>query len=273
MRCFKTVNDAYIEPISFIVPRRAEVFQGDIYPPTTGIKPAASSSEWFNGKTGLPPKISLEDVYEGQAPKEIPSDYKPRAAATPISSPPPTKTEMEPPKPAPAAAPVAAQRGPAPTMNENKASIASMANKFADQEEESSEDETSSFEEVPKPVERPSATVSRMEEKTRGPEIKKEPEPARTVAPAASRSTDTPAQSTPVTSPPPTASSAAAGAAAGIKDYLSDIKSMLATQSDQISSLTKEVNFLKAKVGEQRSDREKDERIRELELELEAARS
>lgn len=27
MRAFKTVNDAYIEPISFIVPRRAEVFQ------------------------------------------------------------------------------------------------------------------------------------------------------------------------------------------------------------------------------------------------------
>ena len=30
MRAFKTVNDSYIEPISFIVPRRAEVFQDDI---------------------------------------------------------------------------------------------------------------------------------------------------------------------------------------------------------------------------------------------------
>ena len=30
MRAFKTVNDTYIEPISFIVPRRAEVFQDDI---------------------------------------------------------------------------------------------------------------------------------------------------------------------------------------------------------------------------------------------------
>lgn len=30
MRAFKTVNDSYIERISFIVPRRAEVFQDDI---------------------------------------------------------------------------------------------------------------------------------------------------------------------------------------------------------------------------------------------------
>ncbi len=30
MRAFKTVNDSYIEPVSFIVPRRAEVFQNDI---------------------------------------------------------------------------------------------------------------------------------------------------------------------------------------------------------------------------------------------------
>jgi coronin-1B/1C/6 len=49
MRAFKTVNDQYIEPISFIVPRRAEVFQGDIYPPVTGKKPAMSAQAWFDG--------------------------------------------------------------------------------------------------------------------------------------------------------------------------------------------------------------------------------
>ncbi|OAQ99773.1 hypothetical protein LLEC1_06792, partial [Akanthomyces lecanii] len=33
MRAYKTVNDSYIEPISFTVPRRAETFQADIFPP------------------------------------------------------------------------------------------------------------------------------------------------------------------------------------------------------------------------------------------------
>ena len=69
MRAFKTVNDAYIEPISFIVPRRSENFQEDIYPPTTGTTPAMISGDWFGGKTALPPKLSMEDVFEGRQPK------------------------------------------------------------------------------------------------------------------------------------------------------------------------------------------------------------
>lgn len=71
LRCFKTVNDTYVQPVSFIVPRRSEMFQSDIYPPTTGIKPGVTASEWFGGKTALPPKISLESIYEGEAPKEV----------------------------------------------------------------------------------------------------------------------------------------------------------------------------------------------------------
>jgi hypothetical protein len=46
------------------------MFQSDIYPPTTGLKPGVSAAEWFGGKTAAPPKISLESVYEGEAPKE-----------------------------------------------------------------------------------------------------------------------------------------------------------------------------------------------------------
>ena len=286
LRCFKTVNDAFIEPISFIVPRRAEVFQSDIYPPTTGIKPAASSAEWFNGKTGLPPKISLESIYEGTEPAEIPSDYKPSSSAPPIS-PPATKTETEPPKPAPAPVPVAVQRNPPPSMKENKASIASMAFKFADKEEEESSE--SSFEEIPKPAERPAAIAARMEEKTQGPEIARAPDAKSTapleapkptvsaqVNPAALKAAPTSVKDTPT----PTPGSTPSGAAEGIKGYLTDIKSMLEQQSltmtnqlDQIMHLTQEVNTLKAKMGEHRSTREKDERIRQLELELEEARS
>lgn len=47
----------------------------------------------------------------------------------------------------------------------------------------------------------------------------------------------------------------------------------MSDQSDQIALLMREVSQLKMKLGQQGSDREKDERIRELELELEEARS
>ena len=168
MRAYKTVNDNWIEPVSFVVPRRAEVFQSDIYPPTTGLKPAVSGKEWFDGKTGIPPKVSLESVYEGKAPEEVPSEYKPTKIETPLTSPPPTKTEA--PKAEPAPAPVQ-QRAPPPKMEDNKASISAMASKFADkdEEEESSDDDASSFEEIPKPMERPAARAVEPKRETQTP--------------------------------------------------------------------------------------------------------
>ncbi|KAL9064619.1 MAG: hypothetical protein Q9157_007767, partial [Trypethelium eluteriae] len=184
MRAFKTVNDAYIEPISFIVPRRAETFQGDVYPPAIGTKPAVSASDWLAGKTGLPPKINLESLYENGAVEEVPIDYKPPPTTNPVASP------AEPPKPkaAPEPQPVAtpARREPAPSsMNESKASMGAMADRFADRDEpaEHDDEDTSSFEEIPKPVERhpapaaapETATTARMEEKTAGPPISKAP--------------------------------------------------------------------------------------------------
>jgi coronin-1B/1C/6 len=207
------------------------MFQSDIYPPTTGLKPGVSGAEWFGGKTAPPPKISLESVYDGEAPKEVPTEYKAPKPSTPAVT--------EPPKAAPAAAPApqpVAARGPAPTMSDNKASLASQASKFADKDEESSEDETSSFEEVAKPIERHTTTAARQEEKTRSPVMTKEPEqrkpspeptraPARTTAsePASAPSASSASASTPA----PTAS----GAAAGLKDYLADIKSTLQQQN------------------------------------------
>jgi len=172
-RAFKTVNDTWIEPISFVVPRRAEVFQDDIYPPCTGLKPAVSGKEWFDGQTGLPPKISLESVYDGKTPVEVASKYTPRE--TPIQSPPATKTEAPKPKPEPVPEPLS--RGPPPKMEDSKASISAMANKFADKDaEESSEDDASSFEEVAKPVTRPAAVVAtKQEDKPANPVITREP--------------------------------------------------------------------------------------------------
>ena len=152
MRAFKTVNDNYIEPISFIVPRRAEVFQGDIYPPVTGTKAAVTSVQWFEGADGLPPKIDLESVYAGEEPAEIPSEYKTRSS-TPPQAPAQAKKQPEPVKEVPQSSP--AFRSP-PPMKEQTSSIAILASKFADKDlgESVEDDDTSSFEEISKPIDR-----------------------------------------------------------------------------------------------------------------------
>lgn len=285
LRAFKTVNDSYIEPISFIVPRRSEMFQSDIYPPTTGLKPGTTAAEWFDGKTAMPPKISLESVYDGEAPKEVAADYKPPQPVA--AQPSPTKAEA--PKPTPAPAPVAS-RGPPPSMSDNKESLAAGASKFADRDDQSDKASESSFEEVAKPITRPSVTAARQEEKTKGPVISKEPEPAPAksapqpaAAPSEPTSTSKPTTSTDAPSSAPASGStpSIAGPAAALRDALTDIRSQLerqnkvmADQSDQIALLIREITQLKTKVGSHGpSDREKDERIRELELELEEARS
>ncbi|KAF2028167.1 DUF1900-domain-containing protein [Setomelanomma holmii] len=285
LRAFKTVNDAYIEPVSFIVPRRSEMFQSDIYPPTTGLKPGTTASEWFGGKTALPPKISLESVYDGEAPKEVPSNYKPPQPA--MTQPAPAK--VEPPKAAePAPAPVAS-RGPPPSMTDNKQSLAAGAAKFADDEVSDKESE-SSFEEVAKPVARPSVTAAHQEEKAKAPVASREPEtapakptPAPTISSSEPGSTLKKVEPTPAPASAPTSTPApsSGGPASALGHALSEIKSQLehqnrvmADQSDQIALLIREVTQLKSKLGTQEpSDREKDERIRELELELESARS
>ncbi|KAB5570393.1 hypothetical protein GE09DRAFT_1103097 [Coniochaeta sp. 2T2.1] len=278
MRAFKTVNDSYIEPISFTVPRRAETFQSDIFPPAVGTKPGVSALDWLNGKTALPAKIDLESVYDGTAPVEVASDYKPPAAVAapaPVSKPAPKKEEPKP-------APVAAARSP-PSTADQKASISSMADKYkADEssEEEDDDAETSSFEEIPKPVQR---TVT-------------QPKPAPSVQPAAK---PTPAPSSPVKTsspvtqraPEPAASSSqpaakpisqtAAAAGSSLEQSLETIKQLLeqqtkiiSNQSERISQLTAEVETLKKRVGNgPAAPQDQSERIRQLELELEAARS
>ena len=156
-RAYKTVNDNYIEPISFIVPRRSETFQEDIYPPALGLKPAVSSEEWFEGRDGLPPKFSMESLYDGNGMKEVAEEPSPgkqpsEAARVPEA----LRPKAEPTAPEPEPAPTAI-RGPPPPMKEQGGSMMAMADKFAekDMETEDSSD-ASSFEEVQKPVERTS---------------------------------------------------------------------------------------------------------------------
>ncbi|KAI0841741.1 DUF1900-domain-containing protein [Hypoxylon sp. FL0890] len=256
MRAYKTVNDAYIEPISFTVPRRAETFQSDIYPPTTGLKPGVTASEWLAGKTALPPKIDFESIYEGNAPVEVPADYKPPTSApapapapAPVSKPAPKKD----PEPAPA---------PAPTLKEQNRSMAAVASKYDDKDE--SDDDASSFEEITKPTLRSAV-------------------PGKPASPTKTTSAPPPKVAEPLKSPSYASTSTAAAptstaGSSGVETSLEEIKNILETQTkmisaqgQQINHLTHEVDSLKKRVGSGSQDQS--ERIRQLELELEELRS
>ncbi|KAE9368130.1 actin binding protein-like protein [Stipitochalara longipes BDJ] len=272
MRAYKTVNDSYIEPISFTVPRRAEVFQSDIYPPATGLKPAVSAAEWLSGKDGVPAKIDLESIYEGNAPKEVPADYKP---PTPAPAPSPARTQA-PKREEPA--PVATQRAPPPSISEQKGSIAAMASKFQDDDgADDDEDETSSFEEISKPVQKHIPAAARVEAKPPSPvkvsPTKTSPPKPEPVSQPAPRS-----YQQPLSSPPPAAVPTFSSDNGSVESSLEQIKNLLEAQtktinaqSEKIGKLAQEVDTLKMKVGSGAQDQS--ERIRQLELELEAARS
>ncbi|EFY98791.1 DUF1900 and DUF1899 domain protein [Metarhizium robertsii] len=270
MRAYKTVNDSYIEPISFTVPRRAETFQADIFPPAVGTKPAVGAQGWLGGKTGIPAKIDLESIYDGSAPKEVPSDYKPPAQPAPAPAPAPVKKEepkQEVQKPA------SVTRGPPPTMNDQKTSISNLANKFQDTEgdDQDDQDETSSFEEISRPTQR---VAGRNDPKPLPVPIKTQPapapEPAKVTSPA-----KTPTPTTASTAAAPRSSTPSVGVEASldqIKQLLENQAKIITVQNDKITQLVDEVESLKKKVNTSGSQ-DQSERIRQLELELEEARS
>ncbi|KAF1731518.1 Coronin-like protein crn1 [Beauveria bassiana] len=278
MRAYKTVNDSYIEPISFTVPRRAETFQADIFPPATGTKPACSAKEWLDGKTAIPSKIDLESVYEGTAPKEVASDYKAPAQVTPTTPKAEIKRE-EPKREEPKA--TAASRASPPSIQDQKSSISNMANRFQDNDEgeDDDADTASSFEDIGRPAQRNPIPVRAAEPKlptktTSAPA----PVPAAAAAPVAAASAATPAvkAATPSRTPPgtstPSGGSGVESSLEQIKQLLENQTKIITQQNDKIGHLTQEVELLKRKVGSTGSQ-DQNERIRQLELELEEARS
>lgn len=282
MRAFKTVNDSYIEPISFTVPRRAEVFQSDIYPPATGTKPGMSAAEWLAGAEGkVPAKIDLEAIYDSGAvveavPTSSPTKKENIPAPRPAS---PVKKEPEPVKKAPDPVQKAPEpeRAPvqAPSMKDQKGSIAAMANKFQDDGEDDADgEESSSFEEVQRPAQRSIPKPA---------ETSKFVPPANTSKPIeqpkVSNPTPTTTTSAPAPAPAPAVASNVEASLAQITQLLQEQIRTIAEQSRKIESLTGEVDTLKDKVsdggnkgGETEKEREQRERIRELELELEEVR-
>ncbi|KIY46828.1 DUF1900-domain-containing protein [Fistulina hepatica ATCC 64428] len=106
-RAYK-LHGSCIEPIPFIVPRKADSFQADIYPPALSDEPSLTAAEFFNGKVAPPNLVSLGDG---------------RTFASSVAAPPMTRT-VSAPAPAPAAVPqpaatakaVSEQPQPAPTV-------------------------------------------------------------------------------------------------------------------------------------------------------------
>jgi coronin-1B/1C/6 len=258
VRAFKTVDDLYVEPISFIVPRRAETFQEDIYPPTISTKPAMTSAEWFQGKTAVPMKLSMADVYDGNA--------KPSLIAAADVPPPSTPSEPTPSPAKPAARPTPAEEPRSapvretPSVNSNKQSMSAAADRFADRSEDA-EGSTSSKNDDDDAEEWQTSSANRYAP-TRQPQQSRQPEPAQQereapsssplkVTPAASITTSKPdAESAATPSEDKASPPSASAAAGGLRDVLHEIRSLLQGQGKQIEELTREVAALKAKVGE-----------------------
>lgn len=85
-RGFKLAGGA-ISPLSFMVPRKAESFQSDIFPPAASIEPALTSSDWLNGKTARPNMIDLETRQVSASSAPIASTPAPAPAAAKASAP------------------------------------------------------------------------------------------------------------------------------------------------------------------------------------------
>jgi coronin-1B/1C/6 len=96
-RFLKLTSDS-AEPISFIVPRKSEAFQEDIYPDTVANTPSLDAASWFNGKTVVPKKMSLDPHKGGASAHAAPATFKPTVTSTPttatstVSSPSPANT-------------------------------------------------------------------------------------------------------------------------------------------------------------------------------------
>lgn len=66
-RAYKVAGST-IEPIAFIVPRKSDSFQSDIYPPAPSSEPSLTAGEFFSGKNATLKLVSLESGAVSSAP-------------------------------------------------------------------------------------------------------------------------------------------------------------------------------------------------------------
>ncbi|KAJ3144168.1 Coronin-2B, partial [Irineochytrium annulatum] len=65
------VHPTMVEPISFKVPRKSDLFQADIFPDTLSGEPSLKCEEFFKGKTAAPKLVSLEGFVAATAVREF----------------------------------------------------------------------------------------------------------------------------------------------------------------------------------------------------------
>ncbi|NP_001288303.1 coronin-1A isoform X1 [Mus musculus] len=68
---FYKLHERKCEPIAMTVPRKSDLFQEDLYPPTAGPDPALTAEEWLGGRDAGPLLISLKDGYVPPKSREL----------------------------------------------------------------------------------------------------------------------------------------------------------------------------------------------------------
>jgi len=61
-RCTKT----NIQPVSFVVPRKSELFQHELFPDTNSGEPSITAEEWVGGKNAPPKLMPCEPLFHGK---------------------------------------------------------------------------------------------------------------------------------------------------------------------------------------------------------------
>uniref|UniRef100_A0A7S4D4C1 Coronin n=2 Tax=Heterosigma akashiwo TaxID=2829 RepID=A0A7S4D4C1_HETAK len=97
MRCetarLLKLTSSSVEPLSFIVPRKSDAFQEDLFPPTFAGRAAHTADEWLAGSTLPPVTMSLDPAQNGTAEERKSA----AAAAAPAFAPkkPPAQLQTE----------------------------------------------------------------------------------------------------------------------------------------------------------------------------------
>lgn len=108
IRLYKVASNSHVEPVSFRVPRKAETFQADIYPPVPAGKAVLTAEQFFAGQEADPVMVSAENLFNNGPLVVGDSDTTQIAfSATEAPASVPTPVPVSVPAPAPAAAPVA----------------------------------------------------------------------------------------------------------------------------------------------------------------------
>lgn len=130
-RGFKLTVDK-VEALGFVVPRKAENFQADIFPPALSKDAALTADEFFAGKTATPKFVDLENGSATAAP--TPAAATNGSAATGTSTPPAAAAKSEPKA-------VPTPKASTTSINERTGSLPSMKDMEIKQDDPDSDEE------------------------------------------------------------------------------------------------------------------------------------